>query len=81
MSQASGLRGYPNGGIAPFRVTVHGWWEAGVLSRRSVTLIAVAHATFWHGGADVMHFANYIVLGVLIACMLGAAGAVFSQRK
>jgi hypothetical protein len=28
-----------------------------------------------------MHFANYIVLGLLIACMLGAAGAIFSQRK
>jgi len=28
-----------------------------------------------------MHFANYIVLGLLIAFMLGAAGAVFSQRK
>jgi hypothetical protein len=36
---------------------------------------------FGHGGDDAMHFANYIVLGLLIACMLGAAGAVFSQRK
>jgi hypothetical protein len=28
-----------------------------------------------------MHFANYIVLGLLIACMIGAAAAVFSPRK
>jgi hypothetical protein len=28
-----------------------------------------------------MHFANYIVLGLLIACMLGVAAVVFSPRK
>jgi hypothetical protein len=50
---------------------------SGVLSRCSVTLfchiIAFAYATFWHGGDDTMHFANYIVIGFLIACMLFAA--------
>jgi len=32
MSQASGRRGYPNGGIAPFRVT-----DQGGAKRRAVT--------------------------------------------
>jgi len=28
-----------------------------------------------------MHFANYIVLGLLIVCMLSAAAMVFSREK
>jgi hypothetical protein len=28
-----------------------------------------------------MHFANYIVLGLLIVCMLSAAAMAFSPRK
>jgi hypothetical protein len=28
-----------------------------------------------------MHFANYIVLGLLIACMLSAAAMVLSRAK
>jgi len=28
-----------------------------------------------------MHFANYIVLGLLIACMFGAAAAVVIPRR
>jgi len=32
-------------------------------------------------GTDAMHFANYIVLGRLIVCMLSAAAMVFSRVK
>jgi hypothetical protein len=28
-----------------------------------------------------MHFANFIVLGLLIVCMLSAAAMVFSRKK
>jgi hypothetical protein len=36
---------------------------------------------FGRGGDDVMHFANYIVLGLLIVCMLSAAAMALSRVK
>jgi hypothetical protein len=53
---------------------------SGVLSRCPVTLIPLAHATFDMAGTTTMHFANYIVLGLLIACMLSTAAAVILRR-
>jgi hypothetical protein len=33
-----------------------------------------------HGGDDAMHIADYIAIGLLIACMFGAATMVLSRR-
>jgi hypothetical protein len=53
--------------------------------RRSVTLFCHIDSPrtryFEHGGDDAMHFANYIVLGLLIVCMLSAAAMVLSRAK
>jgi hypothetical protein len=53
--------------------------------RRSVTLFCHIDSPrtryFAHGGDDAMHFANYIVLGFLIVCMLSAAAMVLSRAK
>jgi hypothetical protein len=53
--------------------------------RRSVTLSCHIDSPrtryFGHGGDDAMHFTNYIVLGLLIACMLGAAAVVLHRAR
>ena len=36
---------------------------------------------FGHGGDDAMHVADYIAIGILIACMFGAATMVLSRGK
>jgi hypothetical protein len=36
---------------------------------------------FGHGGDDAMHFANYIVLGLLIVRMLSAAAMVLHKAR
>jgi hypothetical protein len=43
---------------------------------REIAIFAVASARW----GDVMHFANYLVLGLLVACMLGAAAVILSRR-
>jgi hypothetical protein len=53
--------------------------------RRSVTafchIVMPIACYFEHGGDDAMHIADYIAIGFLIACMLGAAVVLFSPRK
>ena len=46
-------------------------------AHREATISALASPN----KGDVMHFANYLVLGLLIACMLGAAAVVLSRRN
>jgi hypothetical protein len=45
-------------------------------AHREIAISALA----WPNGDDVMHFADYLVLGLLIACMLGAASVILSRR-
>jgi hypothetical protein len=53
--------------------------------RRSVTLFCHINSPrthyFEHDGDDAMHFANYIVLGLLVVCMLSAAAMALSRVK
>jgi hypothetical protein len=45
-------------------------------AHREIAISALA----WPNGDDFMHFADYLVLGLLIACMLGAASVILSRR-
>jgi len=47
--------------------------------RNALREIAIS-ALAWPNGDDFMHFANYLVLVLLIACMLGAASVILSRR-
>ena len=54
---------------------------SGVLSRCFRHIDCPLTGYFGHVGTTQMHFANYIVLGLLIACMLSAAAMVLSRAK
>jgi hypothetical protein len=70
MSQASGRRVYPNGGIAPFRVTDSGG-ESGVLSQR----VHVLSENIVFGGVACT-LPIYIAIGFLML-LLAVATIVF----
>ena len=57
-----------------------GRWEAAICHGFGHNEIPIT-GNFSMVGTYVMHFSNYIVLGLLIACMIGAAAVVFLQRK
>jgi hypothetical protein len=46
---------------------------------KNITVRRIAGA-FPRGGGDVMHIADYVAIGVLTACMLGAAAVFLSRR-
>jgi hypothetical protein len=67
------------------RLAVCSSTDHGAGKRRSVTLFCHIDSAgtryFGHGGDDAMHFANYIVLGLLIVCMLSAAAMVLHKAR
>jgi hypothetical protein len=66
-----------NGRVVPQRTRAAG---SGVLSRCFVTFNVPVARYFGRAGTTTMHFSNYIVLGLLIACMALAAAMVLPRR-